>query len=85
MGTTVIKCQLVDPNNSEWRSARGPSRMRLYDPKRLARLCNKAIHERNQARIRRLLNEILELLAARQNGLLEKGPQAIPRREVNSR
>jgi hypothetical protein len=34
--------------------------MRIYDQKRLARLCNKAIHERNQEKIRKLLDEILE-------------------------
>jgi hypothetical protein len=54
--------------------------MRIHDQKRLARLCNEAIHERNQEKIRKLLDEILQLLAARQNGLTGKGPEPVPRR-----
>jgi hypothetical protein len=46
--------------------------------RRLARLCDKAIHERDQDKLKELLDEILRLLAANQNDSTRRGPELVP-------
>jgi len=49
------------------------------DKSRLARLCDWAIHERDQDRVKRLLDEILSLLAENQNDSTRTGPVVVPK------
>ena len=43
--------------------------------RRLARLFDKAIHERDQDKVKKLLDEIFRLLAENQNGSTSRGPE----------
>ncbi len=47
------------------------------DQRRLVRLCDQAIYERDQFKVKRLLDEILQLLAANQKGQPERGPKLV--------
>jgi hypothetical protein len=46
--------------------------------RRLTRLCDKAIHERDQDKLKKLLDEILRLLAEIQNDSTRRGPELAP-------
>jgi hypothetical protein len=52
--------------------------MRSYQ-RRLARLCDKAIHERDQDKVKKLVDEILQLLAENQNDSTRRGPELVPK------
>jgi hypothetical protein len=47
------------------------------DKSRLARLCDWAIHERDQDKVKKLLDEILSLLAENQNDSTRRGPELV--------
>ena len=72
-----MNCQLVGFDWQELGFHQGDRTHMDGDQRRLVRLCDQAIYERDQFKVKRLLDEILRLLAANQKGQPERGPKLV--------